>query len=214
MITSMQRDIHIIMHMRDQAIEEGDRGQQNKSVHLSWHSDFRPDEVIPLNDVIALYDFTYTRYTHVFRCIQPSGRQILLQAETDSSLNSWISAINYAATFRSVGIRQRNDTSPGSIASRSMEGQLPRIPDHPRETLAKASVATSISAISTMASSDSGRTLNEAEPRQALDSPIRDTSKHDLLFGRSTQSDLAGAFQTVDARSWHATRGDIVRVSF
>ncbi|KIM48047.1 hypothetical protein M413DRAFT_219231 [Hebeloma cylindrosporum] len=68
---------------------------------------FRPDESFSLKDTLAVYDLTYTKYNHTLRFLLPSGRQLLLQAADDKDLNEWISRINYASTFKSVGIKMR-----------------------------------------------------------------------------------------------------------
>lgn len=41
------------------------------------------------------------------RFVLPDGRQILLQAASDTDVNLWISRINYASAFKSAGIRMR-----------------------------------------------------------------------------------------------------------
>lgn len=47
------------------------------------------------------------QYKHTMRFVLPDGRQILLQAPSDTELNSWLSRINYASAFKSAGIRMR-----------------------------------------------------------------------------------------------------------
>ncbi|KAF9569725.1 hypothetical protein CPC08DRAFT_701617 [Agrocybe pediades] len=68
---------------------------------------FRPDESFSVKDAIAVYDHSYTKYKHTLRFILPDGRQILLQADGDKSLNEWISRINYASAFKTAGVRIR-----------------------------------------------------------------------------------------------------------
>lgn len=43
----------------------------------------------------------------MFRLVAPAGRQYLFQAHTAEELNSWLHAINYAATFKSANLRIR-----------------------------------------------------------------------------------------------------------
>jgi hypothetical protein len=59
-------------------------------------------------DSVALHDKSYTKHPHVFRLVCPKGRQYLFQAESEPEANDWIVKINYAATFKTVGIKMRH----------------------------------------------------------------------------------------------------------
>ncbi|KAI6044970.1 hypothetical protein EDC04DRAFT_181729 [Pisolithus marmoratus] len=69
---------------------------------------FKPDEVIPIKDALAVFDRSYTKHTHTFRLTVSDGRHILLQAQDEQEMNEWISRINYASAFKSTGIRMRS----------------------------------------------------------------------------------------------------------
>ena len=56
---------------------------------------------------VAVYDKTYAKYSHVFRLVCPKGHQYLFQAENEDEMNDWITKINYAATFKSAGLKFR-----------------------------------------------------------------------------------------------------------
>ncbi|KAK4699894.1 hypothetical protein P7C70_g6361, partial [Phenoliferia sp. Uapishka_3] len=80
---------------------------------------FKPDAVLSLAHSAAIYDSTYAKYEHVFRLVAPAGRQYLFQARDADDLNSWLAHINYAATFKSAGIRMRSAkrSEPSSSSS-------------------------------------------------------------------------------------------------
>lgn len=59
-------------------------------------------------DSIAVQDKCYVKYSNVFRLVCPKGFQYLFQAENEKEMNDWIVKINYAATFRTVGLKIRN----------------------------------------------------------------------------------------------------------
>lgn len=59
-------------------------------------------------DSVAVYDKKYKKYSNVFRLVCPKGHQYLFQAENEDEMNDWIVKINYAATFRTVGLKIRN----------------------------------------------------------------------------------------------------------
>ncbi|KAI5122596.1 hypothetical protein M0805_004811 [Coniferiporia weirii] len=68
---------------------------------------FRPDELLSVKDAIAVYDSSYDKHENVLRLVMPSGRQFLLQAESELQRNEWIAHINYASAFKTAGIRMR-----------------------------------------------------------------------------------------------------------
>ncbi|KAG1716572.1 hypothetical protein ID866_624 [Astraeus odoratus] len=68
---------------------------------------FRPDEVIPMKDALAVFDTSYTKHMNTFRLIVSDGRHVLFQASNEREMNEWISRINYGSAFKSHGIRMR-----------------------------------------------------------------------------------------------------------
>lgn len=165
-------------------------------------SSFRPDQVISLNDTIALYDFTYTKYPHVFRLIQPSGRQVLFGAANEDNLNAWISAVNYAASFRTAGIRMR-----GSPTTSLPIPFLP-MPDLGSRSLPKASTTSTISAMS--AQTDDGENQSsQVDPTRDETTPSTYASEN-LLFPRNISSNLL-PHNELSGRQ-QSSRSDVLRV--
>lgn len=208
----MQKDASVSQNLQDQILDSaGNLGlpqRPSESAFVTWRADFKPDEMLPLNDMIGLYDFTYTRYTNVFRCILPTGRQLLLRASDENSMNLWISTINYAATFRSAGIRLR--IPQGADPKGPRNDALPEMPERWPVPSTKASAATTISAGSTLAA------INDHAVGELALSPKEQSSRDSLdslIFARSALSNLK-APSVADGRDhWHASRGDIIRVS-
>ncbi|BGP25923.1 hypothetical protein JCM10295v2_004866 [Rhodotorula toruloides] len=81
----------------------------NDSLVLSFNypGSFKPDAVLSLANTAAIYDATYSKYRNVFRLVAPAGRQYLFQAHNEDELNSWLSAINFSAAFKTANIRIR-----------------------------------------------------------------------------------------------------------
>ena len=105
-------------------------GLTSFSVFASPTTLLKPDEMVPLKDSIALFDMSYKRVRHighslqtywyanwhpqrpnVFRFVMSSGKQILLQADSEDECNDWLWKINYASTFQTAGIKKRTITS-------------------------------------------------------------------------------------------------------
>ncbi|TKA55999.1 hypothetical protein B0A53_01702 [Rhodotorula sp. CCFEE 5036] len=74
---------------------------------FSYPGSFRPDAVLSLAHSVAIFDASYAKYSNVFRLIAPAGRQYLFQAHDGEELNSWVHAINFAASFKSAGLKIR-----------------------------------------------------------------------------------------------------------
>ncbi|CAG8702215.1 4000_t:CDS:2 [Cetraspora pellucida] len=68
----------------------------------------KPDVIIITVDSVAVYDKSYKKYPNVFRLVCPQGCQYLFQAESESEMNDWIVKINYAATFKTIGLKMRH----------------------------------------------------------------------------------------------------------
>lgn len=86
---------------------------------------FKPDEVFPVKDCIAVFDKSFTavsasefnpnnadtfQYPNTFRFVISQHQQYLMQAPDEFEMNEWISLINYASAFKSAGIKMRRGT--------------------------------------------------------------------------------------------------------
>ncbi|CAG8821298.1 40432_t:CDS:2, partial [Gigaspora margarita] len=72
----------------------------------------KPDVILMTADSVAVYDKNYEKHKNVFRLVCPKGHQYLFQAENEEEMNDWISKINYAATFKTAGLKMRNIRNP------------------------------------------------------------------------------------------------------
>ena len=79
---------------------------------------FKPDEIISLDSKVALYDWTYISTHHTFSLASMSGSSQLYQTSDASETNDWIAAINYAAAFKTAGVRMRTESGGLRRASR------------------------------------------------------------------------------------------------
>lgn len=83
---------------------------------------FKPDEIVPLRDAVAVFDTSYTKVcsnqmveffltfsqrVHTFRLVLPRGRHMLLEANSEDDLNEWIAHVNYASAFKTSNLRIR-----------------------------------------------------------------------------------------------------------
>jgi hypothetical protein len=69
--------------------------------------DFKPDALIKTDDAVALLDRSYLKHKDAFTLVRHGGQEEVLLAENEFEVNDWIALINYAAAFRSAGVRIR-----------------------------------------------------------------------------------------------------------
>jgi len=69
--------------------------------------DFRPDALLKIDEAVALLDSSYTKHKNAFALVRQGGEEEIFLADNEDEQNDWLTLINYAATFRSAGIRIR-----------------------------------------------------------------------------------------------------------
>jgi len=80
-------------------------------------ADFKPDAIMSTNDAVALLDGSYKKHKHAFSFVRHNALEEVFLASSESEMNDWIAKLNYAAAFRSTGVRTK-----GMIAT-NYEGQ-------------------------------------------------------------------------------------------
>lgn len=82
---------------------------------------FQPDALLSMDDAVALLDTGYKKHKHAFLFIKHGGFEEVFLANSEADMNDWIAKLNYAATFRTAGVRMR-----GFIGA-NYEGQRPEL---------------------------------------------------------------------------------------
>ena len=83
-------------------------------------TEFKPDALMSMDDAVALLDKGYRKHKHAFTFIKHGGFEEIFLANDEADMNDWIAKLNYAATFRTVGVRMRSQV--GTI------NEMPRRP--------------------------------------------------------------------------------------
>ncbi|KAJ2901313.1 hypothetical protein MKZ38_001980 [Zalerion maritima] len=68
---------------------------------------FKPDGLISTDGAVALVDATYKKHKHAFVYVRPGGLEEVLLADNEEEMNDWLAKLNYAAAFRTSGVRMR-----------------------------------------------------------------------------------------------------------
>lgn len=77
---------------------------------------FKPDAVLSTDDSVALLDTSYKKHKNAFAFVRHESNPEYFLADSEDDMNDWMAKINYAATFRTSGIRMR-----GVIGSYEMQ---------------------------------------------------------------------------------------------
>jgi len=68
---------------------------------------FKPDALISTDGAVALLDSDYRKHKHAFTYVRHGGFEEVLLADTEAEMNDWLAKLNYAAAFRTSGVRMR-----------------------------------------------------------------------------------------------------------
>lgn len=68
---------------------------------------FKPDVLFSTEGAVALVDSTYKKHKHAFVYVRHGGIEEILLADDETEMNDWLAKLNYAAAFRTSGVRMR-----------------------------------------------------------------------------------------------------------
>ncbi|KAG9246989.1 hypothetical protein BJ878DRAFT_238890 [Calycina marina] len=68
---------------------------------------FKPDALMSTDDAVALLDSTYKKHKNAFLFVRHGGFEETFLADNEDEMNDWLAKLNYAAAFRTSGVRMR-----------------------------------------------------------------------------------------------------------
>ncbi|PQE21676.1 hypothetical protein CJF32_00004369 [Rutstroemia sp. NJR-2017a WRK4] len=68
---------------------------------------FKPDALMSTDDAVALVDSTYKKHKNAFVFVRHGGFEETFLADNEDEMNDWLAKLNYAAAFRTSGVRMR-----------------------------------------------------------------------------------------------------------
>lgn len=107
------RDVHWVKNLMFQHENHAKLG--NNAPALVFQpplTDFAPDALMSMEDAVALLDTSYKKHKHAFTFIKHGGFEEVFLAQDEVDMNDWIARLNYAATFRTIGVRMRGQIGP------------------------------------------------------------------------------------------------------
>ncbi|KAK0720489.1 hypothetical protein B0H67DRAFT_633815 [Lasiosphaeris hirsuta] len=94
-----------LMHQYDEHVKKGHDG--DPCIFKPPLDQFKPDGLISTDGAVALMDSTYKKHKHAFVYVRHGGFEEVLLAEDEEEMNDWLAKLNYAAAFRTSGVRMR-----------------------------------------------------------------------------------------------------------
>ncbi|KAI8958527.1 hypothetical protein F5Y11DRAFT_359932 [Daldinia sp. FL1419] len=68
---------------------------------------FKPDALMSTDGAVALWDASYKKHKNSFVYVRHGGLEEVLLAQNEEDRNDWLAKLNYAAAFRTSGVRMR-----------------------------------------------------------------------------------------------------------
>ncbi|OTB14059.1 hypothetical protein K445DRAFT_63530 [Daldinia sp. EC12] len=68
---------------------------------------FKPDALMSTDGAVALWDASYKKHKNSFVYVRHGGLEEVLLAQSEEDRNDWLAKLNYAAAFRTSGVRMR-----------------------------------------------------------------------------------------------------------
>lgn len=94
-----------LMHQYDSHVKAGHDG-----IPLIFKpplDDFKPDALMSTEGAVALMDTNYKKHKNAFVYVRSGGLDEVLLADDENELNDWLAKLNYAAAFKTTGVRMR-----------------------------------------------------------------------------------------------------------
>jgi len=107
-----------LMHQLDTHIKQGHDGIP--VIFKPPLDQFKPDALMSTDDAVALLDSTYKKHKNAFVFVRHGGFEETFLANSETEMNDWLAKLNYAAAFRTAGVRMRG------VVGGNYEGQRTR----------------------------------------------------------------------------------------
>ncbi|PMD18155.1 hypothetical protein NA56DRAFT_691212 [Hyaloscypha hepaticicola] len=97
--------IKSLMHQLETHIKQGHDG--TPVIFKPPLDQFKPDALMSTDDAVALLDSTYKKHKNAFVFVRHGGFEETFLADNEQEMNDWLAKLNYAAAFRTSGVRMR-----------------------------------------------------------------------------------------------------------
>ena len=104
--------VKALMHQHSTHLKQGTKG--TPVVFKPPLEQFKPDVLMSTEDAVALQDSSYKKHKNSILFVRHGGLEEIFLADSESEFNDWLAKLNYAAAFRTAGVRIRGLTGGGA----------------------------------------------------------------------------------------------------
>ena len=101
------RDVNWVRSLVSQRDSQQRDGRRRTVLFRPFLAEFKPDAAVSTYDAVALLDSSYKKHKHAFVFVRHSSLEEVFLANDDADMEDWLAKLNYAAAFRSTGVRPR-----------------------------------------------------------------------------------------------------------
>ncbi|EEH40574.2 hypothetical protein PAAG_09027 [Paracoccidioides lutzii Pb01] len=101
------RDVQWVKSLISQCESHDKHGRRRAVTFKPPITDFKPDAIMSTHDAVALLDSSYKKHKHAFLLVRRGGFEEVFLANSEADMLDWLAMINYAASFRTTGVRMR-----------------------------------------------------------------------------------------------------------
>lgn len=113
------RDVNWVKSLMSQHESHQKEGRRRAVVFKPPLTEFKPDGIMSTDDAVALVDSGYKKHKHAFLFVRHHALEEVFLANSEDDMNDWLAKINYAAAFRSTGVRTKGMIATNYDAQRN-----------------------------------------------------------------------------------------------
>lgn len=106
------RDVNWIKSLMSQHDSQQKDGRCRTVIFKPPLTDFKPDGIMSTDDAVALLDSGYKKHKHAFVFVRHNSLEEVFLANSEADMNDWLAKMNYAAAFRTTGVRTKGMIAP------------------------------------------------------------------------------------------------------
>lgn len=99
------KDVNWVKSLMSQYDSQNRDGRRRPVVFTPPLTEFKPDAIMSTDDAVALLDASYKKHKHAFLLVRHNALEEIFLANSEADMNDWLAKLNYAATFRTTGVR-------------------------------------------------------------------------------------------------------------